>query len=270
MKYINKLDSTKRLLYFFYISQKIKLKNLFFAKEKNDYLFILSPPFCGSTILTQIISSSKNVSCNNNIGLREGQHLPKAKDILFTDNRWQKNKKIDWNNIKLIWHKYWDLSKQILIEKSPPNIIRTNDITQTFHGVKFICLVRNPYAQIQSNIRRYDTETSQATLKYIDYLKYQKTNYENNDAILIKYEELTENPQLIKKQIFDFFPALKDIKMDIKFSAHNIRNKKELHLTNLNQESISLLTANQIETINNILIKEKSILDFFNYTIIKK
>ena len=58
--------------------------------------------------------------------------------------------------------------------------------------------------------------------------------------------------------------------MDIKFSAHNIRNKKELHLTNLNQESISLLTANQIETINNILIKEKSILDFFNYTIIKK
>jgi hypothetical protein len=76
MNYINKLNSPKRNLYFFAVSKKMALKNLFLAKKENQYLFILSPPFCGSTLLTEIISTSKNVSCNNNIGLREGQHLP--------------------------------------------------------------------------------------------------------------------------------------------------------------------------------------------------
>ena len=34
-------------------------------------------------MLNQIISSSKNVSCNNNIGTREGQTLPGVKKIMF-------------------------------------------------------------------------------------------------------------------------------------------------------------------------------------------
>ena len=105
MNYVNKLDSKKRKIYFFSVSKKISIKNLFFAKKKNQYLFILSPPFCGSTLLTEIISTSKSVSCNNNIGLKEGQHLPLAHNLLFNDDRWDPNKKIDWIRIKEIWHK---------------------------------------------------------------------------------------------------------------------------------------------------------------------
>jgi len=268
MKYINKLGSIKRLLYFNMIAIKILLKNYFFSSKDFKYLFVLSPPFCGSTLLTQIISSSNNVSCNNNIGLMEGQHLPQAKDILFTKDRWDIDKKINWIKVKSIWHKYWDLSKPILLEKSPPNIIRVEKINKHFNKVMFICLVRNPYAQIQSNLRRYNTDIKVAAKDYIKYLKFQKENLNKYDSILIKYEDLTEQPLIEKEKIIQYLPVLNDIKIDLKFSAHNIRKSKYLPLTNLNKESIDMLSKEQISSINIILKKEEKILSFFDYSTI--
>ena len=269
MNYVNKLDSKKRKIYFFALSKKNSIKKLFFSKNKNQYLFILSPPFCGSTLLTEIISSSKNVSCNNNIGLKEGQHLPLAHKLLFTEDRWDPNKEIDWKKIKNIWHKYWDSSKEILLEKSPPNICRAENINQFFENSKYICLTRNPYAQIQSNVRRYQTNVLDATKKYISYLNFQKDNLEKlENTLLISYEELTDNSIHTKEKIVKFLPELNDINFNLKFNAHNMLEKKEMGITNLNQKSIESLSNDQIQSINSILKKEKDLLDFFNYTII--
>ena len=269
MNYINKLDSKKRTLYFFGVSQKLALKNLLLAKKKNHYLFILSPPFCGSTLLTEIISTSKNVSCNNNIGLREGQHLPGAKEILFNDDRWDPKKEIDWKRVKKIWHKYWDRSKDILLEKSPPNICRAQNIDKIFVGSKYICLVRNPYAQIQSNIRRYNTDIKIATNKYISYLKFQKSNIEKLTGVLVlSYEELADNPIKAKEEITTFLPSLSDINTDLQFNAHNMHKKKKMAIKNLNKENISALSKGQIQIINSLLSKEKELINYFNYILL--
>ena len=269
MNYINNLNSPKRNLYFFAISKKMALKNLFLAKKENQYLFILSPPFCGSTLLTEIISTSKNVSCNNNIGLREGQHLPGAHDLLFTEDRWDSNKEIDWNRIKKIWSKYWDKSKSILLEKSPPNICRANNIDKVFNNSKYICLIRDPYAQIQSNIRRYNTDIKVAAEKYISYLKFQKKNIENlENTLVISYEELADNPANAKEKISAFLPLLEDININLKFNAHNMHQKKQMGITNLNQESILALSTDQINSINTILNKEQELIKYFKYNIL--
>ena len=269
MNYVNNLDSPKRKLYFFAVAKKIALKNLFFSKKDNQFLFILSPPFCGSTLLTEIISTSKNVSCNNNLGLREGQHLPKVHNLLFTENRWDPNKEIDWNRIKKIWNKYWDRSKSVLLEKSPPNICRANDIDKVFSNSKYICLLRNPYAQIQSNIRRYNTDLESATKKYISYLKFQKNNIETLENTLVMfYEELADNPSKAKKKISNFLPLLEDININLKFNAHNMHQKKQMGITNLNKESIKILSKDQINSINTILNKEQELIKYFNYKIL--
>jgi hypothetical protein len=245
------------------------LKNLFLAKKENQYLFILSPPFCGSTLLTEILSTSKNVSCNNNIGLREGQHLPEAHDLLFTKNRWDPNKEIDWNRIKKIWSKYWDRSKPILLEKSPPNICRANNIDKVFSNSKYICLIRDPYAQIQSNIRRYNTDIKVAAEKYISYLKFQKKNIENlENTLVISYEELADNPSNAKEKISTFLPLLEDININLKFNAHNMHQKKQMGITNLNQDSIMALSKGQINSINTILNKEQELIKYFKYNIL--
>lgn len=62
---------------------------------------------------------------NNPYGTREGQGLPTVRKIMFEHNRrWDKTLDFDWSYIKNEWMKYWDLNCPILLEKSPPNIIR--------------------------------------------------------------------------------------------------------------------------------------------------
>ena len=254
MKYINKLGSRKRLLYFFAIRQKIAVKNLFYSHRKNQHLFILSPPFCGSTLLSEIISSSNNVSCNNNLGLREGQHLPLAKDILFTRDRWDNEKQINWKLIHDIWNKYWDKSKDIFLEKSPPNLCRAIQIENEFPNSKFICLVRNPYAQIEGEMRRYDTLAKEAAELSIKYLKYQKKNIEKlTDSYIIRYEDLANKTTLSKNNIISFLPELKDIDISLNFSAHNLRAEKKMAIINLNAEKIAKIKPNDLAPITAII-----------------
>ena len=75
--------SVKREIYYSYI-RIIRLFSYLFSKNiKHQFLFILSPPYAGSTMLNQLISSSNNVSCNNNLGTREGQLLPQVRNFMF-------------------------------------------------------------------------------------------------------------------------------------------------------------------------------------------
>ena len=269
MNYPNKLDSNKRLFYFFLMRQKIAFRNLFSSRDTHQHLFILSSPFCGSTLLNEIISSSNNVSCNNNVGLREGQHLPIAKDILFTKDRWDPNKEINWGKIHHIWNRYWNKSKPILLEKSPPNICRAEKIQEEFMKGKFICLVRSPYAQIEGEMRRYKTKAKEAAELSIQYLKYQKRNIEQlKDTLLISYEELTQNTDTIKESIITFLPELSDINTELKFTAHNIRAEKSMRITNLNPEKIARIKENDLSIINSIFKEEEALLNYFNYQII--
>ena len=43
---------------------------------------------------------------------------------MFDNNRWDNNVRLPWEKIKTVWHKYWDLSKPILLDKSTPNIMK--------------------------------------------------------------------------------------------------------------------------------------------------
>ena len=246
--------------------QKIAIINLFYTKNKNQHLFILSPPFCGSTLLNEIISSSNNVSCNNTIGLREGQHLPIAKDILFTQDRWNPKKEINWQYIHFIWNRYWDKSKSIFLEKSPPNICRAKEIENEFINAKFICLLRNPYAQVEGKMRRYGTNAQEAAELSIQYLKYQKENIEQlKNTLLISYEDLAENTHHIKQAIITFLPELSDINTELKFNAHNLRAEKNMAITNLNSEKIAKIKKEDLLIINNVFKKEEELLNYFNY-----
>ena len=90
------LDLLQRKFYYFFIRIIRFLKNLFFFSKYHKFVFILSPPYCGSTMLNQFISSSNNVSCNNNIGTREGQLLPGVAHFMFNERRWNEDEFYDW------------------------------------------------------------------------------------------------------------------------------------------------------------------------------
>ncbi len=259
-----------RYFYYQYVIIFNKFKRLFKTKAEHKFLFILSPPFCGSTLLNQIISSSKNVSVNNELGTREGQTLPKINKLLFYDSRkWDHNYSVNWTYVKKEWEKYWNLSLPILLEKSPPNLVRANDIINYFKPSYFIVFYRNPYAHCESLIRRRNNNPTEAAKFALKCLEFQKKNIDELDnAFSISYEELTNNTSLTAQGLIKFLPELEDINYNQEFSAHNFRNEK-MKITNLNSENISRLSKEQINEINIIFKHKKSILDYFDYKIIE-
>ena len=44
------------------------------------------------------------------------------------------------------WGPHWDMSRPVLVEKSPPNLIRTRFLQALFPGARMIALVRHPVA----------------------------------------------------------------------------------------------------------------------------
>ena len=128
-------------MYYFLVRQKLVLKYLFLKKTEAQFLFILSPPYCGSTLLNQLLSTSENVSCNNNLGTREGQLLPEVKNFMFQKDRWNKNVEYPWKDIKKVWMKYWDQRKTILMDKSNTNIMRVTAIKKVFDNIVFFFIV---------------------------------------------------------------------------------------------------------------------------------
>ena len=257
-----------RLIYYFLLRNIRKPFNYFYKDNSHIFLFILSPPYCGSTLLNQILSTSKNVSCNNYLGVREGQLLPRVKKIMFKKDRWENKEEYPWAFIKKEWLKYWDFRKKILLDKSCTNIMRLEAINKFFENSFYIALVRNPYAQAEGIIRRNNASAEYAANFAIKCLQYQKENYllKKRNVLFISYEDLCDKQEDIVEKIYRFLPDLEDIKIDLKFSAHNFNSKVQ----NLNQKKIKKLTDNQLLIINNIFKKESELLNFFNYKLINK
>ena len=102
--------------------------------------------------------------------------------------------------------------------------------------------------------------------KLWNFIKDTVESLEN--TLVISYEELTDNPIKTKEKISTFLPLLEDIDLDLKFNAHNMHQKKQMGITNLNQESIKALSKDQINSINTILNKEQELINYFNYNIL--
>jgi hypothetical protein len=240
----------------------VKLKNLlkrliFKIPIQNTYVFILSPPFTGSTMLADILSTSRHVSINNYLGTKEGQTLPEVKKLMFdSPDRWDQRIDFNWPYIKSVWLKYWDIKKPILIEKSPANILRAKSISSFFKPSQFIISYRNPYAQCESIIRRNNDTPEYAANFAIFCLKYQKKNIEHfgNECLIIPYESLTERVIDFKKSIVQFLPEIKDISVNHKINAHN-KSGKPLNVQNLNNNKIKNLSKSDLEIITNIFKK---------------
>ncbi|MGK0388366.1 MAG: hypothetical protein ACI94Y_001094 [Maribacter sp.] len=245
-----------------------KLKRLIINEVENKYLFILSAPSSGSTLLNELISTSSSVSVNNPFGTREGQTLPTIRKVMFDHKRrWDVALDFDWEIIKKEWRKYWDTTKSVLLEKSPPNIIRTTSINKVFPNSHFIILYRNPYAQCESLIRRYKQTPKSAAEFALRSLEYQRKNQLLPNSISISYEDLTNTPEESKRRISEFLPELLDIKTAIRFSAHNFKNEK-LHIQNLNNHKIAQLNQKQLDEMNFVFSRNTQLLNYFNYELI--
>ncbi|MAV39254.1 MAG: hypothetical protein CML12_01560 [Puniceicoccaceae bacterium] len=258
----------KRLSY-----SRIKAINFFHSvlnsRLSNLYLFILSPPFSGSTLLNEIIDRSESVSCNNPYGTKEGQFLPEIKPLLWNEDNFNPDLDVDWDYIKKVWSKYWNLSKPVLLEKSPSNLVRAKSIEKHFEGVHFVCLVRDPYALVEGFLRRsiiYKTPKDAAGF-VIKCFKHQKDNLEClHYNLLVKYEDIVESSEDAVKRLVEFVPALHPISTEGEFEAHNIKGEAS-GIHNFNLEKVERLNQAQLDEINSVFDQHAELIQYFGYSV---
>ncbi len=224
------------------------------------YLFVLCPPYSGSTVLWKLLATSPNVSSFE----QEGQFLDSVHEVMR--DPWNVQKTFPWEFIKGEWDKVWDYNKPILLEKSPPNLVRAFEIEKVFQPSYFIALNRDPYAFCEGWSRRIKQPPQNAIQFWIKCAKYQIENIQGlKNITCLTYEHFANNPAETTQQLLEFIPELQSLETHGSFQAQTVSGYHSQPITNLNQIKIDLLSPKELEQINNVLKNYPHLMTYWGY-----
>lgn len=174
--------------------------------------------------------------------------------------------------IKKEWGVRLDLSKPVLLEKSPPNTPRVRWLQRHFSPAYFVAIVRNGYAVSEGIMRKADPKhlrdswpieqcaqqwvrSNEILLEDTPHLQY---------LLWVRYEDLVDNPLQELNKICDFIglPHYRNFDPKKSFSIHE-RNDT---VKDMNKISIDRLTPTQIGEINKVA---GECLERFNYPLLE-
>tara|TARA_A100001015_G_scaffold297866_1_gene379872 strand:- start:2034 stop:2798 length:765 start_codon:yes stop_codon:yes gene_type:complete len=211
-------------------------------KYKNHhFLFVNGLHRSGTSILFKLIKAQKNISGFNNTGVfeDEGQHLqsvyPAAKDYggpgkfgfqqqAYLDEN--SNLITEENRIKLFkqWSVYWDLNNSILVEKSPPNIIRTRFLQAMYPNSSYLTITRHPIA-VSFATQKWSHNSLDRLIKHwiICHEAYQRDQALLKSELLVKYEDFCAEPDTIVNKISMWIDS--EMIIDIGENIQNMNSK---------------------------------------------
>lgn len=239
------------------------------------HLFLLVPNNSGSSILHDLIATSSEVAilpeegqfCPNFIGPQAFKfgvaHFFTKKEGIFRNK-----KNYEWGVIKNQWEKLWNKSNptaRIFLQKSPPDILRADMLQETFKDTKFLIMIRNPYAQVESILRaNSDASVVDAANHAIRCLEIQLENSEKYlEDLVFRYEDLVDKTEETIKTIEEF--------LNTSIDSNRVFNTKGYvsKIRNMNDDQIKKLTDKQLRIINSIFSKKISVLQDCGYSLIE-
>ncbi|HVT76478.1 MAG TPA: sulfotransferase [Acidimicrobiales bacterium] len=179
----------------------------------HDFVFIGGLHRSGTSLLFQVLRDHPEVSGFRNTGVREdeGQHLQStylpanafggagafARDpkshLVEVDAATAAAHRAD---LMASWGPHWDLTRRVLIEKSPPNLVRMRYLQSVFPGARFIVIVRHP---ITAALATKKWRRRQSLWSLVDHWVRAHAIAREDAAhldhfLLLRYEDLVANP----------------------------------------------------------------------------
>ena len=242
--------------------------------DQPHFLFIITPPFSGSTALSELINSSHGTMILQARG--EGQWL--IPGMCETD-RWNPDKSIDYESVKAVWLKTFQDKKklnnliQVVIEKSPPNMVRMEALAAQFRHVSFLASNRNPYANCSSILfRNHPAEELSAEKRdglirslaasWIARSRKIEALVQKLDIPLMTYEQFCDNPSLIKTKLH--LPEAVTETID-PLATVRVKDYPVQPIANQNERQIAKLSNREIASISEQLEPHHKLLAFFGY-----
>src|SRR5215211_3031312 len=109
------------------------------------------------------------------------------------------------------WSRYWDLNKTYVLEKSPPNLIRTRFLQAMFPNSYFIVMLRHPLAvsyATQKWYRKYRINWRSFPRIFEHWLvcheMFQEDQRHLNNSFVVKYEEFVADPYRWVNDMYHF------------------------------------------------------------------
>jgi hypothetical protein len=191
----------------------------------------------GTSVLARSIASHPSISALSNTGVPEdeGQHVqsvfPPALafggpgEFTFSDSAHLTEAAplvTDENRTRLFteWSRYWDLSKPVLLEKSPPNLIRSRFLASLFPESLFVMILRHPIAVTYAT-RKWRRASLSSLLRH--WLHAHRLLAEDlarvDHAIVVHYEEFILHPEAVVSHVWsalglESYPLSEEVRAD--------------------------------------------------------
>ncbi len=227
------------------------------------WLFIAGCPNSGTSLLHDLLANHPSIGSMP----QEGQFLTDQlirPYQLGLSRLWMKDKekfvlnehsvtKTDIKRLKKQWAlQYNDTNKEVLIEKSPTNAVRTRWLQKHFTPSFFIGIYRNGYAVSKGISDKTGADIRTCAMQWIESNEIMMDDFSSlQHKLLISYEDLTNDPVVTIRKITDFLSLPPMDNVFIYDYCYTI-NKKTGTIQNKNSQSISLLSTEEISGVNEV------------------
>jgi hypothetical protein len=103
------------------------------------------------------------------------------------------------------WEPYWDTSKAVLLEKSPPNLLRMRFLRALFPGARFVMVIRHPIA-VAFATKKWTRSTLGSLLRHwvAAHEHLVEDGRHVGDVALVRYEDVVARPEMELGKLFAF------------------------------------------------------------------
>jgi hypothetical protein len=193
------------------------------AVEGHQLVFLAGLHRSGTTLLARLLAAHPEISGLSGTGepADEGQHLqtvyPPAKvyggpgsfGFAPESHLTEASPLVSEESAQKLfeeWSPHWDLSRPLLLEKSPPNLLKTRFLQALFPGSAFVVIVRHPIpVSIPTakwrGTRRYD-RLFEHWLRC--HALFEGDREHLGRAHVLSYEQLVRDPAGVLRGVFEF------------------------------------------------------------------
>lgn len=240
------------------------------------FLFIITLPYSGSTALAKTLATSESMMLlDEHSG--EGQwRIPG----LCQKDRWNPEIVINEESVKATWLSIYQAAKRnnpaidVVVEKSPPNMMRIHQLMSLFDNHSLLAYNRNPYAFCSSSLHRnviFENLSNDDRQQHIqvEVKKWIKWSLKVKSLIhelkipLLTYEQFCASPETLFEKLILSHDIKKTINLNKKIKVKDYAAAK---IENYNQVQIEKFTDHDISCITDLLSLHEELLEFYNYS----
>lgn len=234
--------STSALGFSFYTMDRISetLNQL----QKHRFVFIGGLHRSGTSLLAKLLAQHPLISSFSGTGVPEdeGQHLQDVfapavayggagKFGFVPESHLTEDSDLitDQNRVKLFsqWRRWWDTSRPLFLEKSPPNLIRARFLQALFPESYFIMVLRHPVA-VSLATRKWSRTGVHSLLAHwlICHRTFIRDAAYLKHVLVVRYESLVAEPQATIDRLCAFL-KIPSHPVDLEIADHNDRYLRE-------------------------------------------